>query len=658
MGLLQKIKSFLFQNVGGVMSLLSSGDYSQGFSWSRGESLSLYEKSLYANSAIRKRAEKTGGIEFQIENDKGEVLDNNPEAAKWLALLGKPNQWQTGSQFWELAQKYYDTVGSCFIRKKFSNGAIFKEGRIPDELELLRADLVSVQMDAGNTTITKFIYSGGGQQLQLTPAEIIYWYRPSMKNPLLGESLIAAAANAIESEYHISKYHANVLKNGGKLETIFKVKNLTSQKQLTELEESYKEKYAEAKKLGRPLFMGGDIESVTTALSPQELAYLDTKVANYKDLAIVTGVPKEVLANTDGSTYQNADAAIRIFLRETVKPNMKSLTDVLDWRLIPEGFNLAFVDPTPEDKEEMRKDLETAKNIQALTTNEMREKLGFDPRKEEEADSVLVPFSLRALGDIAKPEPAPTENTPTTNDPNATDPNAKSNQPHPLRDKRVREVWAKAVDMARRNFDERMLRATRSFFSEQKNRVLDSLRGKRKIAVDEVFNTGLEITIAKATLVETLRQIFIEQGEFAADSFNLPKFSMTMAVEQSLRERADLFTNSIINTQKEKLIEQFKASAEAGEARAELIKRVGDLYQEISEKRAVLIARTEVHAAVSNANLAAYEQGGLKIKIWTAILDDRTRDEHEALDGEERGIHEAFSNGLQYPSEPNCRCTI
>lgn len=656
-GFIQKLKSFVFQNVDGVMGLISSGDYSQGFSWSREGSLSLYEKSLYANSAIRKRAEKTGEVEFQIKNQRGDILDDDPEAQQWLDLLNKPNEYQTGAQFWELAQKYYDTVGSCYIRKSFGEDVIFKSGRIPESLEILRADQVSVKLDVTGTKILKFVYSGTGVPTEIDPAEIIYWYRPSMKNPLLGESLIAAAASAIESEYHISKYHANVLKNGGKLETIFKVKNLTSQKQLNELEESYNEKYADAKRLGRPLFMGGDIENVTTALSPQELAYLDTKVANYKDLAIVTGVPKEVLANTDGATYQNSDAAIRIFLRETVKPNVKSLCTVLDWRLIPDQYSLAFVDPTPEDKEETRKDLETLNAIQAITKNEMRERIGMDPLKVPEADVVFIPFSLRPLGDLQPQEPA--TNTPPA-DPNA-DPAAKKRKaedPHPLRDKRTRDVWAKAVDMARRGYDKKMLGATTRFFKDQEQRVLDSLKGKRKIAVDEVFNAGLEITVAKATLVEVLRQIFMEQGQIVAESFDLPKFSMTAAVEQSLRERADLFTASIINTQKEKLVRQFKESAEAEESRAELVQRIQSVYSDVSQEWAKVIARTEVHAAVSNANLAAYEQGGMRIKIWTAVLDDRTRPEHAALDGEERGIHEAFSNGLQYPSEPNCRCTI
>lgn len=651
-GIFQRIKSLFSNDEDGTMGLASSGDYSRSFPWSRGASLSLYEKSLYANSAIRKRAEKTGEIHFVLKNKAGKEIEEG-DAAKWLELLNKPNDWQTGAQFWGLAQKYYDSVGACYIRKGFGEAKIFKDGAVPQKLTLLRADFVVPVLSADKSEITAFRYNGHGKAEDIKPADIIYWYNPSPKEPLIGESLLSAAASAIESEYEISRYHANVLKNGGKLETIFKVKNLTTKAQLTELEENYQEKYTEARRLGRPLFMGGDIENVTTALSPQELAFLDTKISNYRDLAIVTGVPKELLADTSGATYANADASIRVFLREVVAPNMKSLCTILDWRLIPADLTLEFVDPTPEDREETRKDLETAKNVQALTTNEMREKLGFEPNKEKEADAIMIPFSLRPLGDIVPPEPA----KPAV----VEDPEAKKKtdeQAHPLRDKKTRILWGKAVDRDRQRYDARMLGETRRYFKGQEQRVLETLKSKRKMAVDEVFNEGVELSLAKTTLVSLLRQIFIEQGQNTADTFGFPTFSLTQAVEESLRERAELFTSSIISTQKEKLVAVFAESAAAEEPRAKLVARIEDLYTDVSQEWAGVIARTEVHAAVSNANMQAYYQGGLRIKIWTAVMDERTRDEHAAMDGQERAIDALFSNGLMYPSEPNCRCTV
>lgn len=53
-------------------------------------------------------------------------------------------------------------------------------------------------------------------------------------------------------------------------------------------------------------------------------------------------------------------------------------------------------------------------------------------------------------------------------------------------------------------------------------------------------------------------------------------------------------------------------------------------------------------------------------KEWLATLDNRTRPTHGALDGEQVGLDEKFSNGLEYPGDPsgpaseiyNCRCSV
>ena len=45
---------------------------------------------------------------------------------------------------------------------------------------------------------------------------------------------------------------------------------------------------------------------------------------------------------------------------------------------------------------------------------------------------------------------------------------------------------------------------------------------------------------------------------------------------------------------------------------------------------------------------------GIEIqKEWVCTHDDRTRPSHLELDGERRDLDEEFSNGLQYPGDPD-----
>ena len=86
--------------------------------------------------------------------------------------------------------------------------------------------------------------------------------------------------------------------------------------------------------------------------------------------------------------------------------------------------------------------------------------------------------------------------------------------------------------------------------------------------------------------------------------------------------------------------------------------------------RAMRIARTEGNriynkSAVDYANVAR-DAGCDIVKQWVAVLDGRTRESHQAVDGEWVEQDAKFSNGLRYPCDPNgsaaeivnCRCKV
>lgn len=90
----------------------------------------------------------------------------------------------------------------------------------------------------------------------------------------------------------------------------------------------------------------------------------------------------------------------------------------------------------------------------------------------------------------------------------------------------------------------------------------------------------------------------------------------------------------------------------------------------IDANKTLRVVRTEGHRVREQANHDSMEHAsdkGLEIKkMWVSTLDDRTRDEHQELDGEVVDIDDYFSNGLEYPGDPaglpsdiiNCRCTM
>ena len=105
----------------------------------------------------------------------------------------------------------------------------------------------------------------------------------------------------------------------------------------------------------------------------------------------------------------------------------------------------------------------------------------------------------------------------------------------------------------------------------------------------------------------------------------------------------------------------------------ESIPKVAQRLQRVAQmdnNSAIRNARTAITGAQNGGRLDSMERAkkrGVDVKkAWMATLDDRTRDSHVELDGEEREIDEEFSNGLMFPGDSNgepgevynCRCRM
>ncbi len=86
---------------------------------------------------------------------------------------------------------------------------------------------------------------------------------------------------------------------------------------------------------------------------------------------------------------------------------------------------------------------------------------------------------------------------------------------------------------------------------------------------------------------------------------------------------------------------------------------------------AIRAARTACTNAENQGKLEAMytlrDKFGIDVKkMWYATLDNRTRTAHREMHGEIRELEDEFSNGLQFPADPdgdppevwNCRCTL
>lgn len=106
-----------------------------------------------------------------------------------------------------------------------------------------------------------------------------------------------------------------------------------------------------------------------------------------------------------------------------------------------------------------------------------------------------------------------------------------------------------------------------------------------------------------------------------------------------------------------------------GDSMQKIAKRITPIVGN-NKNAAIRNARTMVTGAESAGKNDSYKdlesRGVVLKKVWIATPDDRTRESHLEMDGEEVDIDEAFSNGCMYPGDPNgdpsevynCRCSM
>lgn len=95
-----------------------------------------------------------------------------------------------------------------------------------------------------------------------------------------------------------------------------------------------------------------------------------------------------------------------------------------------------------------------------------------------------------------------------------------------------------------------------------------------------------------------------------------------------------------------------------GESMDKIAKRLRNV-QEMNKTQAIRSARTIVTGAENKGRLDSHkraeEDGIILEEKWVATKDGRTRHSHAMLNGETKKTNEKFSNGLEYPGDPNGR---
>lgn len=246
------------------------------------------------------------------------------------------------------------------------------------------------------------------------------------------------------------------------------------------------------------------------------------------------------------------------------------------------------------------------------------------------------------------------------------------------------KLW-QATDKKRKSFDKWSIMVCNRMLVRQQEGFFEQIKGIEEVGM--LQSIANQYIVSEKPAKEAYRDIYTKVGVYFArdvykhfvgrkdifDDFSLSWLAfMESFAETQAGERITLVTG----TTKEALVKATQKAiaigAQEGYGVAKIARLIRDELKVVNHYRSMRIARTEVVSASNAGGLMGAKSTGLDMrKVWISTMDGKARTDHEAADGQMKGIQENFSVGgepMQYPGDftqgasaanvVNCRCAM
>ncbi|MET9701691.1 phage portal protein [Streptomyces griseus] len=187
---------------------------------------------------------------------------------------------------------------------------------------------------------------------------------------------------------------------------------------------------------------------------------------------------------------------------------------------------------------------------------------------------------------------------------------------------------------------------------------------EERIRVRDLFDGAYWRRATRAALRPFVERAWRRGAVSISPSFDLDEPD----VAQALDDRIDELAGQVTATTEQVLRSQLLAHGVAeGESVPQLRARIQQVFTNLSDYRATMIARTETVGGYSQASfLAALDQGAVR-KTWVSTDDKRTRRTHRAAQGSTVAMNKRFPlTESRWPADPaapanqsiQCRCAL
>lgn len=562
-------------------------------------------------------------------------------------------------------------------------------GRVQALWPLVAARLDAVPTQGGTEWFSEFRYGPSHDPVRLPADRVFYGWDPHPEDFRQPMSALMAARYDLSIAIQADRYSWSFLRNGSVPAAVVITGKFPDETTKRRFQQQWDARYRGPANAGKTAFheveegatkASDAIHVQTLGLAQKDAQFLEQHRAALEMVAIDLGVPWSKL-DASGRTFANAEAEEETFWENTILPLVATLEDEVNLDLAPRvGSDAGWFDVS--GVRALRKKVtpvtqavgvDTLTQARLMTVNEARADYGLPA--VEGGDRMMTVDEITALKGGLRP----------TVEREAPEPETRTPEPAPVETRTVDQEERRAALWSRTDrqatiLEARWERAFKRLFTRQETSTLRRLEGNRgrKVTKGETRDAGAvfdpefwkdETRQAGEDLYEQVVASSLAQlSEDLGVSFDV----FDPAVVEFIEGRANQLAGQVTDTTYRALTEALAEGAQEGESIPELARRVRDVFEDATNRRATVIARTEVISAFNGA--AATQASLLPADVvagqeWIATRDGRTRPAHASADGLMVPIGEPFPVGgdnLAYPGDPagraantvQCRCTV
>lgn len=719
----------------------------------------------FANSAVAYRcvdaiASNASSVPLEVARPDGSFIEDHPIAHLFNK---KPNTFMSARALKYLAFMQAELAGQAFVWQDRGETGLGD----PTEIHLV-FDGVDIVVDkplrerpTTANLVGFMIRRADGTQVPVLPEEMLWLRYPHPFDPLGCLPPWRAARHAVDMDAYAREWQRQSYKNGARPTGVVYLGDM-GENEFTQVRASWRSSMQGPENAGKTLLVrsspgGGQngqskgIGFERLTLTPQEMEYLDSRVANADEVMLAFGVPRDYLLG--GTTYENRTAAKATLWSDTIRPKLEMVSSEIDLRMLPSDaeeavFDLSGVDALQDSQDSVANRARASMYADITTVDEARAALGLDPlpnglgahtltpyrsqfapvqgaagtdeARSWDADfSRLVPSSAdttavveqaveNVLARILGGQPPAVDARPTPrrpelsraddapSSPSLTDINAAYDELERAGRRAVQALAREQQARVLRDFDRLMKKPERSaawllevrtescaLAREQSLTLappdpeqvlaarltdMDVAAGpegwEQRIKVGEIFDPRYWRRRTGEALRPWIERAWKRGGTSITGSFDLDEPDVAGALDDRIEELA----GQVTATTEQVLRSQILAHGVAeGESVPELRARIQQVFTNLSDYRATMIARTETVGGYNAASFLAALDAGATKKTWLATADQRTRETHRQENGSTAAMNKRFTlTKSRWPADPTapaaqsiqCRCAL